>query len=597
MGRPAIRRSYIPWSLLVGVVLGFGTNLVTANPAQWWGPLQPVSQYAPVWFPASVVAVLGWGVFRSWHALRRVRWRRSDSPYAGLAAFTSDRASVFFGRDEETRGLVDRLSRSGADPRLRIIPLVGPSGCGKSSLINAGVVPRLSSRWQVLGPIRPGASPFTALAAALTATAAGAEVSAPARMVEIQECAQLLRDDADQLATGDMNTRAGGQPAGLLAQLIAAQSDSRHLLLIIDQWEELVTQAPAPERSRFMTLLYGGLAAQRSLHVLAAMRPEFWQDFLTCAPDHRVGPACPLGPLEPRLVRQAIVRPAEAAGIEFEPGLVDDMVTEATGGDALPLLGHLLQRLSDDAGDDRRITRDAYERAGRVVGAVAEHAEEVYVRLVDIEGTEGVDQTLLLFVSWEGREPARHAIAVADLDDAGQRVAREFQDARLIVEDSDGAVLDLAHEALIRRWDRLRNLATANRERLRQRTAVDRRAQAWWASGCPDDEVLRGRALEDAEQLFTNSGVSHTTRQFITASRAHQRADLDRRADQAAERAQHLRHHDSGLAIALAQVAVHELAPSRKAVLTLWGLVSAPKVVRLPLGHSEPFRVTVGDAA
>jgi MFS superfamily sulfate permease-like transporter len=107
MGRPAIRRSYIPWSLLVGVVLGFGTNLVTANPAQWWGPLQPVSQYAPVWFPASVVAVLGWGVFRSWHALRRVRWRRSDSPYAGLAAFTSDRASVFFGRDEETRGLGD----------------------------------------------------------------------------------------------------------------------------------------------------------------------------------------------------------------------------------------------------------------------------------------------------------------------------------------------------------------------------------------------------------------------------------------------------------------------------------------------------------
>lgn len=61
LGRPALRRSYVPWSLLVGVLLGFGTNLVTANPAQWWAPLQPVSRYAPMWFPASVVAVLGWG--------------------------------------------------------------------------------------------------------------------------------------------------------------------------------------------------------------------------------------------------------------------------------------------------------------------------------------------------------------------------------------------------------------------------------------------------------------------------------------------------------------------------------------------------------
>src|SRR5205823_8806541 len=79
------------------------------------------------------------------------------SPFPGLAAFTADDATRFFGREHETEGFVNRLR---AQPLLAV---VGPSGAGKSSFVQAGVVPALPDDWEVV-VLRPGSAPLVSLA-------------------------------------------------------------------------------------------------------------------------------------------------------------------------------------------------------------------------------------------------------------------------------------------------------------------------------------------------------------------------------------------------------------------------------------------------
>jgi serine/threonine protein kinase len=86
------------------------------------------------------------------------------SPFRGLLPFDERHSALFFGRDAEVATFVERLR---TEP---VLPVVGPSGAGKSSFVRAGVIPRLRERGPLeLIELRPGASPFAALADRLAA--------------------------------------------------------------------------------------------------------------------------------------------------------------------------------------------------------------------------------------------------------------------------------------------------------------------------------------------------------------------------------------------------------------------------------------------
>jgi len=101
----------------------------------------------------------------------------STSPYPGLGAFRPDESDIFFGREEQTDRLLERLQRS------HFLAVVGASGCGKSSLVRAGMIAALEtgfmadagSRWRI-AEMRPGDRPMSRLARALsTSQALGSE--------------------------------------------------------------------------------------------------------------------------------------------------------------------------------------------------------------------------------------------------------------------------------------------------------------------------------------------------------------------------------------------------------------------------------------
>ncbi len=238
-----------------------------------------------------------------------------DCPYPGMVPFTEAQADLFFGRDKEIDEAVERL-------RLHpFLSVVGPSGSGKSSLVYAGVIPALrrsqqfgNGAWDVR-VMRPGPTPFTALADALN----------------------LTPDELSILASQGEKTAGNGRT-----------------LLVVDQFEEIFTLASAAEAQTFLDCL-AGLIGRPNLHILLTVRADFYPELMGCSlwPAIRAN-RLDLPPLGRAELAVAIVQPAAQVGVTVDPRLVEQLTGDAAGeSGALPLVQECLRLLWQ--GVERRV--------------------------------------------------------------------------------------------------------------------------------------------------------------------------------------------------------------------------------------------------
>lgn len=224
-------------------------------------------------------------------------WDSSRAPYPGLDAFKEDEAAVFFGRDRQITDLVRRLHNSSIVSDDRFVALVGASGSGKSSLVQAGVIPRLRERrWLVLPVMMPGGNPMAALAAAL-ADAEGT-VEAPAIL-------RRLRRSPDDLAHQVQRLRT-----------TTGRRFSR-LLLVVDQFEELLTSTGEHERDLFLSSVRIALERDRRLWLVATLRIEFLRDFLETTQAGLFENPMAIGAIGHPELAQAVEEPGRLAGMRF----------------------------------------------------------------------------------------------------------------------------------------------------------------------------------------------------------------------------------------------------------------------------------------
>lgn len=411
-------------------------------------------------------------------------WDTLRSPYPGLDPFAAEDAAVFFGRGEEIDRLLlllqPTLQRGGG----RFVAVVGPSGSGKSSLVRAGVVPRLRrspERWSVLPAFTPGRHPAEGLARALAR-------AFPAGTVRPQE----------------LDDRLEGRPHGLveiakeLCDLTPGEPST--VLLVLDQAEELITRTAGEERGEFLELLRGALHDDSPLWVLATLRSEF----LGASPDRAVADviddALVLEPLSRSRLAEVIERPAQRAGVDFEAGLVQRMVSDAAGGDALPLLAYTLRELYHRTRARRgsRIAFDDYDAIGGVEGALQTRADVVADELRRHGMGDLVLPTLLRLATVErDGAPTRRLVARSTLTEDEGAVVQAFVDARLLRSDEVGgeATIEVAHEALLRQWRPLRDAIEGSRRSLQMRSDLERLAADWHRNSRDDSYLIRGERL------------------------------------------------------------------------------------------------------
>jgi WD40 repeat protein len=484
---------------------------------------------------------------RLWEGLRRAGLDPADSfaydptrpPYRGLEAFGPEDAAVFFGREQEINRLLELLQPTLQRGAGRFVAIVGPSGSGKSSLLRAGLLPRLGrleDRWVVLPPLLLGQRPLDSLARGL---------------------ARAFADQASPRPLEGLRAQLDRGPAALveLAQELAEAGDGRrNVLLVVDQAEELLTRSGVQEQHAFLDLVDGALGDDSPLWVVATIRSEF----LSSSPERAglaraVDDVVMVEALGRSRLPEVIERPAQRAGLQFAPGLVERMAEETKQGDGVPLLAYTLRELYQRAGPDGTVSTDDYEAVGGVIGALQRRAD----RLVDELNRRGqgalVLPTLTKLVAVEGEsEPTSRRLRRSALTSEEQAVVQAFVDARLLVSRGgadEEATVEVAHEALLRQWPPLREAIESSRASLRMRSELERLASDWDRGARDESYLLRGGRLASFDGWASGHAgeVTQLEDEFLGASRALASRELDmaRRSNR------RLRALVSGLAVLL----------------------------------------------
>jgi hypothetical protein len=404
--------------------------------------------------------------------------RLAICPYRGLDAFREEDSAFFFGRGSanDPGSPIGQLVAKVRDHGF--VMVVGRSGSGKSSLVYAGLLPALRREtgrfWNVL-TLRPGPEPLRALAAAFNPRTEAEGAAA---------YANKIGTEAEKLRTGDPN---------LLSHMIREELDGAEgmpdrLLLYIDQWEELYAHAlssgdphrpaqHAADVNRFVDLL---LSATRSapVTVVGTVRADFYDslishpDIRSLLPDQQVL----LGGMTRSELESTIAEPAQLVGLTFDPPTLVQRILDDAGADEgmLPLLQYALKETWVQR-EGNHLTGGSYTRAGGVREAIRVTAERTFEALSHADQQAARQLFLSLVTPGEGQEDTRARAAMPTGADQ-VRIVGQFASprTRLLVTGFNRAnqpTVEVAHEALIRTWPRLRAWVDANREKLRSRAA------------------------------------------------------------------------------------------------------------------------------
>ena len=404
------------------------------------------------------------------HTLRAREPRRAAGracPFKGLEPFDVGDADVYFGRERLIAQIVARV------PGTSLLGIIGPSGSGKSSAVRAGLVPALSrgvlpgsERW-TRAVLRPGAQPMAALRRAL---------------------------------------RTGEGPADPVAAALGGVDADSRLLLVVDQFEEAFTACrDDAQREAFLDALVAPArhGDARFLAVLA-LRADYYGACAAHAPLARLLGENHLlvGADAPRRAGAARSRARQRGRVStVEP----ELVVAARGGDrrpagGLPLLSTTLLELWQRRSGER-LTLAAYERTGGVQGAVARLAEAAYAAPLRGRGGHWPATSCCGSRATGGAGDAvRRPVPLSELDLARARPPGGSLDVltanRLLTVGGD--TVEVAHEALLREWPRLRGWIEEDAEGRRLHRQITLAARDWDAGGRDPGELYRGARLASA---------------------------------------------------------------------------------------------------
>ncbi|EDN71045.1 WD-40 repeat protein [Beggiatoa sp. PS] len=435
----------------------------------------------------------------------------SEFPYPGLRPFKREETDIFFGRDEISNQLIDRLGSE------NFLAVVGLSGCGKSSLVHTGLLAGLERgflasagiHWRI-AEFRPGDRPFANLAEALL-TDKAVKNEYTAQFVDSTEASKLLEAD---LKRGPLSLYEILQDSPLPPRT--------NLLIVVDQFEELFRyyrqKGKINESEAFVRLLLKSCQHQ-AVYIVITMRSDFMSD---CALFHGLPEAINNGLfLTPRLTRQQLTEiiewPAKVFMAKVDPKLTNRLLNDMesdpeknrllnqmdSNPEQLPVLQHVLMRMwrlaKAENPQQTILTLGHYEQAGRLANALSQHVDKTYTELEELIAPPNSQKVAeILFRRLCERDPdrrnTRNPVKLAEVAtlaklsswqqlvpivDAFRQEGHHFLTPPLDKELTSDSVLDISHESLIHYWKRLKGWVKEEAESADMYRRLEDTARRW----------------------------------------------------------------------------------------------------------------------
>ncbi|MGJ3239089.1 MAG: protein kinase domain-containing protein [Anaerolineae bacterium] len=447
------------------------------------------------------------------------------NPYKGLQAFEEGDAKRFFGREE----LVERLVQSIGVSQSRFLALIGASGSGKSSLVRAGMIPALredaveGSREWFYSTMVPGDDPLRELSEAILRIA----IIAPENWgISLSEGPQKLHQ---------------------LLNLILPD-DGSELLLFIDQFEETFTLCDDEQmRQLFLdSLWYAVHQPDSRLRLIITLRADFYDrplhypQFGQMLQEHTEI----VLPLNLQELEASIMEPARRVSLGVEPALKNAILNDVQGQPgALPLLQYALTELYERKPDNAHaLTLEQYNTIDGLAGAIARRASEIYTGTLD-GAQQNVARKLFLriiAIDENGTVTRRRVLwseMLQGIDDPAilQQVVEAFEKYRLLTRDHDqvtrAPTIEVAHEAIIKSWELLRQWIEQNRIALQKRQELRVEVDRWLNSGREKSYLAKGLRLADFERLLHNDllALRQEEQDYIAEGIREREADIERK--------------------------------------------------------------------
>lgn len=413
-------------------------------------------------------------------------------PYRSLDAFMEEDAPFFFGRERVVKKMIESLKR---EPRF--LAVLGPSGSGKSSVVRAGLIPALkegkvtnSEKWGVI-IVRPSAQPFEQLVGA-----------------------------------GLPETQEGIESAVRL--WLVSHPEKTRLVLVIDQFEELLVSTPENIREKFILEISQLLDTSSLITIILTLRSDFYgrfqQDVSTLLNWLERGLVNIPPTLDNDEIREIVMEPARSIGLSFEEGLVNVILSAATevglirgiaSSSILPLLEFTLSQLWEKK-EDGLLTHNAYYSIGGVAGGLSQWADRAYSDLNEEE--RKIARRILIDLVNFGNEaqgiPDTKRLGMYDQIIRHEKeliVVQKLIQARLLMSSFDYSLkqdrLEIIHEALLYQWIQLSNWIQEDRKYVPVLRQFSEDAKEWEQSGRDTGLLYQGARLRKLKHWLESQKI------------------------------------------------------------------------------------------
>ncbi len=409
------------------------------------------------------------------------------NPYPGASAFGPEFEDVFFGREREIDQLLNQLGKS----ETKFILVTGASGSGKSSLLLGGLIPRIrsgfisSSEWidVIIRPAQFDNDPFRSLSVALQSV----KNETVRNYLSVESYAENHDLDVEE-----------GQPESS-NQTSKFAASSTECLLVIDQFEELFTLVDPDLADRFLAWL-NGLINQPHIRIVASLRTDFYslaaEHPLVVRLMHDESAVFPIAIPDESIIREIIEKPAHAAGMTLETGLVEKVISDAgKEGGALSLMAFALNELYERGHHDGLLSLNEYAEMGGIQGVVSKKVDSLLFRNTSCSA-ESINQLFELLVKFNANnEPTRQRIRKDIVEDPLLVDVLASARVLLVENDEDVSTVEISHESLFKGWPMLSNWIKDSEKRLTAQRDLEQIAKEWHDNDRPISALRGGQFL------------------------------------------------------------------------------------------------------